>query len=144
MGDEYGWKQVHGDVFRQPPRLMLMSALLGTGSQLIILAAVVILYTIIGDLYAERATILTATIFLYALTSGVAGYTSARYYANYGGKDWVRNVLLTASIWPGALVLIGGYVNSVAIYYSSSRAIAFPIMVSIFFAFPFLSIDVMY
>lgn len=123
---------------------MLMSALLGTGSQLIILAAVVILYTIIGDLYAERATILTATIFLYALTSGVAGYTSARYYVNYGGKDWVRNVLLTASIWPGALVLIGGYVNSVAIYYSSSRAIAFPIMVSIFFAFPFLSIDVMY
>lgn len=121
-----------------------MSALLGTGSQLIILAAVVILYTIIGDLYAERATILTATIFLYALTSGVAGYTSARYYANYGGKDWVRNVLLTASIWPGALVLIGGYVNSVAIYYSSSRAIAFPIMVSIFFAFPYLSIDVMY
>lgn len=123
---------------------MLMSALLGTGSQLIILAAVVILYTIIGDLYAERATILTATIFLYALTSGVAGYTSARYYVNYGGKDWVRNVLLTASIWPGALVLIGGYVNSVAIYYSSSRAIAFPIMVSIFFAFPYLSIDVMY
>lgn len=107
-----------------------MSALMGTGSQLVILAGVVILYTIVGDLYAERATILTATIFLYALTSGIAGYTSARYYARYGGKEWVRNVLLTASIWPGAIVLIGGYVNSVAIYYSSSRAIAFSIMVS--------------
>ncbi|KAI8330931.1 Endomembrane protein 70-domain-containing protein [Blakeslea trispora] len=63
LGDEYGWKQVHGDVFRQPPRLMMMSALMGTGSQLVILAGVVILYTILGDLYAERATILTATIF---------------------------------------------------------------------------------
>lgn len=64
---------------------MLFSALLGTGNQLAILMGVVILYTILGDLYAERATILTATIFLYALTSGVAGYTSASYYSKYGG-----------------------------------------------------------
>ena len=72
---------------------MIMSALMGTGCQLVILATVVILYAIMGDLYAERATILTATIFLYALTSGVAGYTSARYYARYGGAfhwGWIR------------------------------------------------------
>ncbi|RUS25212.1 Endomembrane protein 70-domain-containing protein [Jimgerdemannia flammicorona] len=84
LGDDYGWKQVHGDVFRPPQQLMLFSALLGTGNQLAILSGVVILYTIVGDLYAERATILTATIFLYALTSGVAGYTSASYYAKQG------------------------------------------------------------
>lgn len=66
---------------------MVLSSFLGTGSQLVILSAVVILYAMLGDLYAERATILTATIFLYALTSAVAGYTSARYYAHYGGKN---------------------------------------------------------
>ncbi|KAI9310001.1 hypothetical protein BX666DRAFT_1871670 [Dichotomocladium elegans] len=141
LGDDYGWKQVYGDVFRQPPRLMLMSALMGTGCQLVILSGVVILYTIMGDLYVERATILTATIFLYALTSGIAGYTSARYYARYNGREWVRNVLLTASIWPGAVFLIGGYINSVAIYYSSSRAIAFSIILAmvaiwVFLCFP--------
>ncbi|RUS17536.1 hypothetical protein BC937DRAFT_89837, partial [Endogone sp. FLAS-F59071] len=152
LGDDYGWKQVHGDVFRPPQRLMLFSALLGTGNQLAILMGVVILYTILGDLYAERATILTATIFLYALTSGVAGYTSASYYAKYGGglsissvfysryltlacilaragKDWIRNMILTASLWPAVLTLVTGYINTVAIYYSSSRAIAFTIMV---------------
>lgn len=43
----------------------------------------------------------------------------------------MRNVLLTAAIWPGAVFLIGGYINSVAIYYSSSRAIAFSIIVSV-------------
>ncbi|KAI7901106.1 uncharacterized protein BX663DRAFT_457194 [Cokeromyces recurvatus] len=131
LGDEYGWKQVHGDVFRQPPRLMLMSALMGTGSQLVILAAVVILYTILGDLYAERATILTATIFLYALTSFVAGYTSARYYARYGGKDWVKTVVMTACLWPGAVSCIGGFINALAIFYSSSRAISFYTLLSI-------------
>ena len=52
---------------------------------------------------------------------------------NLLGKEWVRNVLLTASIWPGCVALIGGYVNSVAIYYSSSRAIAFTIVVRMLF-----------
>lgn len=130
IGDDYGWKQLHGDVFRQPPKLMLLSSLIGIGNQLIILSAVVILYTMVGDLYVERATILTATIFLYALTSGVAGYTSASYYTKYGGQDWIYTVILTASLWPGAVTIIGGFVNAVAIYYSSSRAIAFSVMVS--------------
>ncbi|KAI8881538.1 hypothetical protein K501DRAFT_222737 [Backusella circina FSU 941] len=131
LGDEYGWKQVHGDVFRQPPRLMVMSALMGTGSQLVLLSGVVILYTILGDLYAERATILTATIFLYALTSFVAGYSSARYYARYGGKDWIKTVIMTASLWPGAVSFIGGFINALAIYYSSSRAVSFYTLLSI-------------
>lgn len=141
LGDEYGWKQVHGDVFRQPPRLMIMSALMGTGSQLVILSGVLILYTILGDLYAERATILTATIFLYALTSFVAGYSSARYYARYGGKDWVKTFVMTASLWPGAVSFICGFINTLAIYYSSSRAISFYTLLSvvalwIFLCFP--------
>ncbi|KAG1514805.1 hypothetical protein G6F52_009831 [Rhizopus delemar] len=138
LGDEYGWKQVHGDVFRQPPRLMIMSALMGTGSQLVILSGVLILYTILGDLYAERATILTAAIFLYALTSFVAGYTSARYYVKYGGRDWVKTFVMTASLWPGAVSLICGFINALAIYYSSSRAISFYTLLSVIALWIFL------
>ncbi|CAO3588445.1 unnamed protein product [Absidia cylindrospora] len=138
FGDDWGWKQVHGDVFRPPDRLMVLAAFLGTGYQLVLLAAVVILYAMVGDLYAERATILTATIFLYALTSAVAGYTSARYYAHYGGKEWVKNILLTAAVWPGAVVCIGGYINTIAIFYHSSKAIPFPVMVAILAIWVFL------
>ncbi|KAI9282372.1 hypothetical protein BC943DRAFT_344053 [Umbelopsis sp. AD052] len=138
IGEDYGWKQLHGDVFRQPPKLMLLSSLIGVGNQLILLSAVVILYTIVGDLYVERATILTATIFLYALTSGVAGYSSASYYAKNGGKDWIRNVMLTASLWPGAVASVGGFVNAVAIYYSSSRAIAFSVILAMLAIWVFL------
>jgi transmembrane 9 superfamily protein 3 len=32
LGDEYGWKQIHGDVFRAPPQILLFSALIGTGT----------------------------------------------------------------------------------------------------------------
>jgi transmembrane 9 superfamily protein 3 len=41
-GDESGWKQVYGDVFRRPAHVVLYSALIGTGTQLALLALVVI------------------------------------------------------------------------------------------------------
>lgn len=39
LGDEYGWKQVHGDVFRPASHAMLFSALIGAGYQVCILHA---------------------------------------------------------------------------------------------------------
>ncbi|CAO3607523.1 unnamed protein product [Cunninghamella echinulata] len=139
LGDEgYGWKQVHGDVFRQPPHIMFMSAFLGTGSQLTIMAALIILYIIFGQSYVERASITTASLVLYILTSIVAGYTSAKFYATYGGRDWVRNTLLTALLLPCGAGLIGGYINSLAIYYSSSRAVPFTALLSVMLLWLFL------
>lgn len=35
LGDEYGWKQVHGDVFRPASHPMLFSAFIGAGYQVI-------------------------------------------------------------------------------------------------------------
>jgi hypothetical protein len=34
FADEYGWKQVHADVFRAPPLTMLFSTLIGIGAHL--------------------------------------------------------------------------------------------------------------
>ncbi|CAJ0845060.1 10467_t:CDS:10 [Entrophospora sp. SA101] len=138
IGDEYGWKQIHGDVFRAPRSLLLFSALIGTGHQLVWLTLVIILYTIIGDLYTERATIMTASIFFYTLTSAVAGYTSASIYHLYGGRNWIKNVMLTATLWPGTVTIITGLINSIAVYYSSSRAIPFTIMLAMFAIWLFL------
>lgn len=53
LGDEYGWKQVHGDVFRPPVHPMLFSAMVGTGYQIATVSFVVILLAIVGDLYTE-------------------------------------------------------------------------------------------
>lgn len=51
MSEESGWKLVHGDVFRPPQNLVLLSALVGSGAQLAILVLLVILLAIIGMLY---------------------------------------------------------------------------------------------
>lgn len=53
LGDEYGWKQVHGDVFRPPSHPMLFSALVGSGYQMLTVTFLVILLAIVGELYTE-------------------------------------------------------------------------------------------
>lgn len=53
MGDEYGWKQVHGDVFRPPMNNLLFSSLIGTGYQLTTVVLCVITFAILGELYTE-------------------------------------------------------------------------------------------
>ncbi len=57
IGEDSGWKQVHGDVFRAPDQLILFSALIGTGWQLAILVFGVILYAIAGKVFVPRITL---------------------------------------------------------------------------------------
>ena len=54
LGDEYGWKQVHGDVFRPPAYPMVFSILIGTGYHIAVVAFLVICFQIMDDLYTSR------------------------------------------------------------------------------------------
>lgn len=51
VSEESGWKLVHGDVFRPPRNLVVLSAVVGTGAQLALLVLLVILLAIVGMLY---------------------------------------------------------------------------------------------
>lgn len=53
LGDEYGWKQVHGDVFRTPSFPMFFSSLVGTGYHVFTVAIVTIILSIVGEFYTE-------------------------------------------------------------------------------------------
>ncbi|KAG0692600.1 Transmembrane 9 superfamily member 3 [Chionoecetes opilio] len=53
LGDEYGWKQVHGDVFRAPSHPLAFSALIGSGCQMLTVTFLVIVLAIVGELYTE-------------------------------------------------------------------------------------------
>lgn len=48
LGDEYGWKQIHGDVFRPPAYPMLLSVFVGTGYQIATVTFFVIVFAIFG------------------------------------------------------------------------------------------------
>ena len=97
--DESGWKQVHGDVFR-PPQLTLFCALVGTGSQLAAMVAIMILFATATTLYMGRGAIIISFLVVYCLTSLIAGYTSGSLYARSGGKFWIQAMLWTAGLFP--------------------------------------------
>ena len=53
LGDEYGWKQIHGDVFRSPDHPLVFSSLIGAGVHIITAVISVVMFVMIGDLYTE-------------------------------------------------------------------------------------------
>ena len=132
MSDESGWKLIHGDVFRAPQHLSWVCALVGTGSQLFVIAIVVMLYTITFDSYEERSKILNLTLLLYILTSLISGYRSGSLYAQYGGRNKRRCLITTAALFPGIIAAISLAINVIAIVYASTKAIPFGLMIQAF------------
>jgi transmembrane 9 superfamily protein 3 len=139
VNEESGWKLVHGDVFRPPRGLVFLSALVGIGTQLAALILLVIVLAIVGMLYVGRGAIITTFIVCYALTSFISGYVSGGLYSRNGGKNWIKSMILTASLFPFLCFSIGLVLNTIAIFYRSLAAIPFGTMVVIFVLWAFIS-----
>ncbi|CAN6584549.1 unnamed protein product [Malus baccata var. baccata] len=139
VSEESGWKLVHGDVFRPSRNLVILSALVGTGAQLALLVLLVILLAIVGMLYVGRGAIVTTFIVCYALTSFISGYVSGGMYSRHGGKNWIKSMILTASLFPFMCFGIGFVLNTIAIFYGSLAAIPFGTMVVVFVIWAFIS-----
>ncbi|KAK9803193.1 hypothetical protein WJX73_001092 [Symbiochloris irregularis] len=124
--EETGWKYLHGDVFRPPRHLALFCACTGTGAQVFAMAMSIFALALVGLFYPyNRGSLLTACVVLYALTAGIAGYTSLTLYRMLGGSNWVRCVLMTGGLFCGPLLLTFMFLNTVAIGYRSTAALPF-------------------
>ncbi|KAJ0907805.1 putative nonaspanin (TM9SF), MFS transporter superfamily [Helianthus annuus] len=130
--EETGWKYIHGDVFRYPKYKSLFAAALGSGSQLFALALFIFILALVGVFYPyNRGALFTALVVIYALTSGIAGYTAASFYHQLEGTNWVRNLLLTGCLFCGPLFLTFCFLNTVAIAYTATAALPFGTIVVI-------------
>merc|ERR550534_416882 len=110
---------------------MLLSSLIGCGYHLSCVTLVVTVFTIMGDLYTGRGSILSTVIFVYAATSPVNGFFGGALYSRVGGKQWIRQMVLSAAFLPGMVCGSTFMINFVAMYYKASRAIPFGTMVAI-------------
>ncbi|KAJ7514515.1 hypothetical protein O6H91_23G047900 [Diphasiastrum complanatum] len=130
--EETGWKYIHGDVFRFPPHPNLFAAVIGSGTQLLVLVLCIFGLALIGVFYPyNRGALNTACLVIYALTAGISGYVSAHLYRQMGGEGWVKNLLLTGSLFCGPLFLVFCFNNTVAITYRSTAALPFGTIVII-------------
>lgn len=130
--DDFGWKLLYGDVFRFPRGLSLLCPFLGTGVQLLVLSAILLLFGALEVFHPlSRGTIYTTAVVCYAGTAGIAGFSSGYVYKQMGGSAWIRNALITVFVFCGPTALIWVCLNSIAMLYSSTRALPFWTVASI-------------
>ncbi|CAO3591192.1 unnamed protein product [Absidia cylindrospora] len=102
--DVIGWRLIHRDVFRRPIYGGLLAPVIGTGIQLLFIAAMVIGMVYRGWIFiAKPGSLISSFINLYVPSSCFAGYWSARIYKVFRGKSWMFNAVLTSLMLPGFL-----------------------------------------
>ena len=128
----FGWKLVHGDVFRPPTHIMLLSVSVGTGVQICIMTLVSLVFACLGFLSPpNRGALMTTVLVLYVFLGLVSGYVSARLYKTMGGLQWKSNVLMTAFLYPGIVFSIFFFLNLILWSYNSAAAIPFTTLLAL-------------
>jgi transmembrane 9 superfamily protein 2/4 len=131
--EETGWKLVHADVFRPPQDFtMLFCVVIGTGMQVLICAGLMVGFAALGFLSpANRGSIMIGMLLLFVLMGAFAGFTSARLYKTFKGKQWQRCTLLTAITFPGLAFLVFFVLDLCLWFEGSTGAVPFLTMLAI-------------
>lgn len=130
--EEFGWKLVHGDVFRPPRKGMILSVFLGSGVQIFIMMFITLFFACLGFLSpANRGSLMTCAVVLWVLLGTPAGYVAARFYKSFGGEKWKTNVLLTSFLCPGIVFTDFFLMNLILWREGSSAAIPFGTLVAV-------------
>nr|BAN20623.1 conserved hypothetical protein [Riptortus pedestris] len=130
--EEFGWKLVHGDVFRPPRKGMLLSVFLGSGLQIFFMTLVTLAFACLGFLSpANRGALMTCAMVVFVCLGAIAGYTSARIYKSFGGEKWKSNVLLTSMLCPGVVFSMFFVLNLILWAKGSSAAVPFSTLVAL-------------
>lgn len=132
ISDESGWKLIHGDVFRPPKNKLILSVLLGSGVQILLMIIVTILFALLGLLSPSNRGLLSTFMFiLYILFSLASSFVSSYTYRYFGGDNWKLNMILTPLLVPGSLFLVFIMLNFLLIFVQSSGAIPIGTMLAI-------------
>lgn len=130
--EEFGWKLVHGDVFRPPRRGMVLAVLNGSGVQIFFMTLITLVFACLGFLSpANRGALMTCALVLYVCLGTPAGYVSARLYKTFGGEKWKSNVIFTAFLCPGIVFGLFFILNLVLWIEGSSAAIPFTTLLAL-------------
>ncbi|OCF39216.1 endosomal P24A protein [Kwoniella heveanensis CBS 569] len=130
--EDYGWKLVHGEVFRLPNRPMVLSVMVGNGAHLVMMCIVTLVFALFGFLSpSNRGSLATVLLICWTLFGCVGGYASARTYATVGGDQWKPNLVLTAVLFPTVIFSVIGLLNLFLIGASASGAVPFGTILAI-------------
>ncbi|KAG5981260.1 hypothetical protein E4U55_003133 [Claviceps digitariae] len=134
LEDVTGWKLLHADVFRTPRFGSLLAPLVGSGMQLVFMAAGLVLLSALGVLNPSfRGGFISVGVGLFVFAGLFSGYFSARVFRSFDGKDHRSNALVTALLFPGLAFGLGFVLNLFVWAQASSTAIPFGTLIVIVF-----------
>ncbi|KAG8714449.1 hypothetical protein FRC08_011913 [Ceratobasidium sp. 394] len=130
--EDFGWKLVHGEVFRSPQFPLALSVLVGNGAQLSVMVGVTLVFALLGFLSpSNRGSLATVMIVFWTFFGSIGGYVSARVYASIGGTEQKKNAFLTATVLPAFVFGVMFLLNLFLIGAGSSGAVPLGTMVAI-------------
>ncbi|KAH9485413.1 Transmembrane 9 superfamily member 7 [Psilocybe cubensis] len=130
--EDWGWKLVHGEVFRAPRNSLPLSVLVGNGSQLMAMTIVTLVFALMGFLSpSNRGSLATVMMVCWSFFGSVGGYFSSRVYASLGGTNRRKNAFVTATALPTFIFIIVFLLNFFLLSAGSSGAVPFGTMLLI-------------
>jgi transmembrane 9 superfamily protein 2/4 len=130
--EDSGWKLVHADVFRAPTYPLVMAVFCGTGIQLLCMSFLTLTFAVMGFLNpSRRGSLIMALLILYVFMGSVAGYTSARFYKSFNGKQYQKATFATAFGFPTVFFSIFFLMNLLAVAKRSGDAVPFLRMIEL-------------
>lgn len=127
-----GWKLLHGDVFRVPAYSGLLAPLVGSGMQLLFVAAALLILSCLGILNPSwRGGFVSVGMGLFVFAGLFSGYFSGRLYKTFGGTNWRKNTVITAVLFPGLTFCLVFILNLFVWAQASSTAIPFGTLVGL-------------
>lgn len=140
-----GWKLVHGDVFRPPRHASILSALVGSGIQLLFATIGILILSAVGILNPSfRGGYVSVGIGLWLFAGLFAGYFSSRLYATFGLHAWQSNVFRTASLVPGLLFATTFVLNLFVWIQAASTALPFTTLLALVALWVFVQVPLVY
>ena len=143
--DDSGWKQVRGDIFRPPVHPNFFCIIIGSGTQLILMIVLTLIFACIGFFSPDhRGFLLTITLFLFAFMGSFGGYISARLYKLFGGIHWKTNSLSLSLLFPGFCFGIFFVINFMIWEEESSGAVDFFSLIELLFIWFGISVPLIF
>ncbi|KAI0281057.1 Endomembrane protein 70-domain-containing protein [Russula aff. rugulosa BPL654] len=110
--EDWGWKLVHGEVFRTPNNPLVLAAL--------------VVFALLGFLSpSNRGSLATVMMICWTFFGSVGGYISSRVYVSLGGTERGKNAFLTATVLPTFIFAVVFLLNLFLIAAGSSGAVPF-------------------
>lgn len=145
LEDVTGWKLLHGDVFRTPMAGYLLAPLVGSGMQLLFMALGLVLLSALGFLNPSfRGGFISVGIGLFIFAGLFSGYFSARVFKSFDGRDFVKNAMVTALLFPGLSFCLVFVLNLFVWAQASSTAIPFTSLVAILLLWLCIQVPLVY